>query len=454
VRSACADVIVIGAGLAGLEAARLLEAGGARVRMIEAQQRVGGRIHSMRQLGSNAEAGGTYIGAGYERVIAAAERHGIGLIDVTPLLEFFREQALALGGELISQRDWPAHPANPFTGDDRRVMPWNFHRVLTMRDNPLASAADWLDPRHFDLDVSMRDWMRSRGLDDDGIAIGYGINTSFGDDAADVSALLMLGRAAFSREQRMHAPEGVLGFTVEGGVDRLPAAMAEGLASEVVLGRPVAAIDDDGTRVRVTCADGSRFEGSHVVAAVPFGALAEVAIDPPLGGLHAEAVAAIASQAVTQVYIAAKKPFWEEDGWPPSLFTDTIAGMVAGVRSGADPAHVTHLTAWAFGPGARRLDALAPAEAGRLVIEAIERLRPAARGALELIDLKSWGNDPYARGAWATFKPGQVARFGRTIGAPHGRVRFCGEHLARSARGMEAALETAEHAAADILSSA
>ena len=84
------------------------------VLVLEAQQRVGGRIHSMRQLGGTAEAGGTYIGAGYARVIGAAERHGVELMDVTPVLEFFREQDLALDGEIIRQSEWPTHPANDF----------------------------------------------------------------------------------------------------------------------------------------------------------------------------------------------------------------------------------------------------------------------------------------------------------------------------------------------------
>ena len=76
------DVIVIGAGLSGLHAATTLENVGLRVLVLEAQRRVGGRIHSMRQLGGTAEAGGTYIGSGYERVIAAAKRHDVELMDV------------------------------------------------------------------------------------------------------------------------------------------------------------------------------------------------------------------------------------------------------------------------------------------------------------------------------------------------------------------------------------
>ena len=71
-------MIVIGAGLAGLSAALKLQQAGVDAVVLEAQDRVGGRVHSMRQLGSNKEAGGTYIGAGYTRIIGAAERYGFG----------------------------------------------------------------------------------------------------------------------------------------------------------------------------------------------------------------------------------------------------------------------------------------------------------------------------------------------------------------------------------------
>jgi monoamine oxidase len=85
------------------------------------------------------------------------------------------------------------------------------------------------------------------------------------------------------------------------------------------------------------------------------------------------------------------------------------------------------------------------------VIEAVERIRPAARGQLEFVDMKSWGGDPFAGGAWAYFRPGQVTAFARHMGEPHGRLHFCGEHLARTARGMEAALESAEHTVRAVL---
>jgi monoamine oxidase len=429
----------------------LLEESGLNVIVLEAQERIGGRVHSMRELGSNAEAGGTYIGAGYDRIMRVAARFGIRLIDVEPILEFFREQDLVLGTTIIRQAEWPTHPANPFPERDRNLLPWNYHRVLTLRENPLASPEEWLAPRHAGLDISMHAWMRKLGLSDAVIRIGYGINTSFGEDAHDVSALLLLFRAAFSKSQRERVADVSSGYTVENGVQRIPDAMAGALRRAVVLGCPVVAIVENRNAVRVDCADGSFVTAKRVISSIPFGVLRRIWLDPPLTGLQAEAVAELRSQPITQVYLGARRPFWEDDGYAASQFTDSLPGMVAAARSATDPATVTHLTAWVMGRHARALDGLAAADVGGRVIAAIEGLRPAARGQLEFLGLQSWGSDPYAAGAWAYFRPGQIRRFAEPMRAQRGRLHFCGEHLAVATRGMEAALETAERAANEVV---
>ena len=448
------DVVVIGAGLAGLHAAATLETVGLRVLVLEAQRRVGGRIHSMRQPGGTAEAGGTYIGGGYTRVIGAAQRHGVELVDVTPILEFFREQDLALDGELIRQDEWPTHPANDFPQQDKQHMPWSYHRVLTMRDNPLETPSDWLDAKHAALDVSAHEWLRSCGLSERAIALAYGLNVSFGRDAHDVSALLLLFRGAFSREQRALAPSESLGFTARDGVQRLPEAMAAALANGVELDHAVTGIALENDRAVVTCANGRHFSAGHVIAAVPPPVLRRIAVEPKLPALQADAIATLPSQPLTQVYLAPRNRFWEQDGYAASLFTDTRAGMLAAARKSDDPTEVTSFTAWITGDNAAALDRLSAGDAGRAVISAIETLRPAAKGQLELIGMHSWGGDPNAGGAWAYFRPGEVTRFAAVLAQPHGRLHFCGEHLATASRGMEGAMESAEEAAAEVLENA
>jgi monoamine oxidase len=234
-------------------------------------------------------------------------------------------------------------------------------------------------------------------------------------------------------------------------VQRIPEAMAGALRGRLELGCEVVAIADTGALLDVHCANGARFRAPRVIAAVPPGVLREIAIDPPLPSEQATALASLPSQPLTQVYLRPRSRFWEADGFAPSLFTDSRAGMIAAARDRLQPTEVTSLTAWVMGEEAAALDRLAPEDAGLAVIEALERIRPAAVGQLEPIGLHSWGADPYAAGAWAYFRPGDVTRYAGIIGRPHGRVHFCGEHLARANRGMEGAMESGERAATEIL---
>lgn len=440
------DVVVVGAGFAGLAAALHLEDEGADVRVIEAQGQVGGRIRSIRRGDGLEEAGGATIGGGYRAVTDAAKRYGVELIDATPMLRFFREQELVLDGEIIRQAEWPAHPANALPDDDRHHMPWAYGRVLTARHNPLSSP-DLGDPRARDYDVAMHDWLSSLGLSAEAIALAHGINTSYGLDARDVSALTMLSRAAFSVSQRSQTPVGVVGYTARDGVQRIPEAMAAALRREVRLNTVVVAVDDTGSRTSVTCASGETYLANSVVCSLPFPVLRTISIDPPLGGAQATAVATLPSQPMTQVYLDCASEFWDADGYSPSLFTDGVAGMVAAARRGENPGEVTGLTAWAMGRNASRLDALSDVEAGEAVIAEIEAVRPAARGQVTFAGRQSWGGNPFARGGWAYFRPGQVERFTAAMAEPHGRISFCGEHLARFNRGMEGAMESGERAA-------
>ena len=465
------EAVVVGAGLAGLNAAVHLQDAGVDVRVVEAQDRVGGRVRSMRELGGNLEAGGTYIGAAYRRVIAAAARHDVKLIDVTPSLKFFREQDLVLDGAIIRQSEWPAHPANPFPDRDKALMPWTFGRMLTARQNPLGKPRNWLDPEQAVHDVSMYEWMRGLGMNDKTIRLGYGLNVSYGEDAHDISALQLLFRAAFSRAQgstsatagRLAGGEsapsrspvtssnGARGYTASDGVQRIPEAMAESLTQPVHYGRAVRRIEDDGRLVTVCCEGGAEYKAAYAVCALPFTVLRRISFDPPLHGSQREAVARLPSQSMTQLYFAHRSEFWEEDGIAPSLFTDTAAGMFSAIRNGSDPTQITGFSAWVMGRNAARLDALPPETAGARVIREIEAVRPPARGQLEFIGRQSWGADPFARGAWAYFRPGQITRFAAAMNAPHGRVRFCGEHLAVANRGMEGAMESGESAAMGII---
>ena len=102
-------------------------------------------------------------------------------------------------------------------------------------------------------------------------------------------------------------------------------------------------------------------------------------------------------------------------------------------------------------PGTRRVNFTGSSAVGRIIAE-IETIRPAAKGQLVGAAYHSWAMEPFNAGDWAYFGPGQVTTFANVMSAPSGRVHFCGEHTATGNRGLEAALESSERVALEVLS--
>ncbi|MBL8644436.1 MAG: FAD-dependent oxidoreductase, partial [Rhodospirillaceae bacterium] len=162
-----ADVLVIGAGLAGLRAAHDLQDAGVTVQVIEGRKRAGGRVLSLTDIPGNPEAGGNGIGAGYGRMIDSAQRFNVKLENIADRAPVIFQRELVLGNEIIKEADWEKHPRNPFKGPMKKMMPWVPLPLLMTTKNPLGkNYEDWYDPKSAHLDISMADWFRSQGLDD------------------------------------------------------------------------------------------------------------------------------------------------------------------------------------------------------------------------------------------------------------------------------------------------
>ncbi|TDJ48049.1 MAG: FAD-dependent oxidoreductase [Gammaproteobacteria bacterium] len=447
------QVIVIGAGLSGLGAALLLQDAGLDVQVIEGRGRIGGRVQSYRNIPGAPEAGGTAFGPGYARLVDAANRHGVELIDITPIVPYFFSRELVLDNEFISAQDWPTHAKNPFPDAAKKIMPWAYLPMTVGPNNPLRTPEAWLEPANADLDISLHAYLRQAGMSDATIRVAYDANPSWGSSSHDVSALMALSAWFFTGMQRRLAAGGkIMGYTAKGGNQAIPEGMAGALKHEVLLNRTVVGIRSGTSGAEVHCADGTVYRADRVICSVPCSVLKRIRIEPMLTGRQAIAVNTLRSQVINQVHIVPKKPFWEADGLNPNMFTNGLAGSLFAEHKGDRPEDITSLTCWIRGHYAQWMDQVDERDAVAAVIAEIERLRPAAKGQLEVIEYKSWYRDPFAAGDWAVWQPGQITAFGTQVANSHGRIHFCGEHTAVSNRGMEGALESGDRVALEVLS--
>lgn len=236
---------------------------------------------------------------------------------------------------------------------------------------------------------------------------------------------------------------------IQGGNSRLPEAIAASLKSPVQLKKVVVSLQSRDTEVEVHCADGARYRADFAVVTLPFSVLRQIEISPPLQGAQAEAVQTLPYTAVTQIHLTVRQPFWEQDGYPPMMWTDSALSTVMPHRD--DQGRLQSLVCWVNGSHAQRLDAMSASALAQFVQLELRKIRPSMEGKVELDRVVSWGRDPFARGAYSYFAPGQVRRFQAQMAKPWKRIHFAGEHTAIASPGLESALESAERVATEIL---
>ena len=427
-------VIVAGAGLAGLAAARDLEEHGAETTLVEARDRVGGRVHTIRgglAGGQHAEAGADLIEAEQNFVLELARVH-------------------RLRPARILRRGFGFYGTDARGRCRVRNTPVSFQqasRLLEQETEDFKLAGERWDSAVAErlARTTVDDWLRQARASRDLVARIRGLRGFFLAEPEDLSLLPLIEVFASG-----DTPGKGEIFRLPGGNDRLPHAIARRLRGTLLLESVVRRVSQRAQGVRVTVEEASRrreIDGDFCVMAIPATTLRDVEFDPPLPQNQQRAIATLKYGSATRVLLQFERPYWRRRGALRAFGTDLPIGAVWDGSEGQRGHGI--LTLLAGGRAAHEVRDIIAAEGMTGVVARLGWLgKPAPLVASQVI---SWDDDPWSRGGYAYFDPSFDPTLREWLMRPAGRVLFAGEHTSVEGQGyMNGAVESGKRAAAEV----
>ena len=432
------SVLVAGAGLAGLAAARDLVAAGASVTIVDARDRVGGRVHTIREAFSNdqhAESGGDMIDEAHTALCCLARDLGLSLTRIL-------RDGFGLARQKPGQRPRVVtrSVASGWTRLAQALEPLTARYRLAERrwDSPIA--ADLARQ-------SVTAWLDSVRADEDLRTTTIGLRGFFLADPDELSLLALVDQFASD-----DAPVPGRMFRIEGGNDRLAAVLTAELGDRVRLKTELVAVSHRGGGVRASLKNGKQvgqLQTDYVVFALPATLVRRIPISPALPAPQHEAIASLRYGRATKTLVQFSERFWRAPGRPRAFGSPLPVGAFwEGNEDQRGREGI--LSCLAGGSASDATRDITSHDGIQALMSELDWLG-SSKARIVAWQQTGWDADPWSRGGYAFFDPAFDASLRDWLARPHGPMFFAGEHTSIKWQGyMNGAVESGQRAAAEI----
>ncbi len=441
------DVVIVGAGVAGLTAARILHRQGVSLTVLEARDRVGGRTLSQRVGNEVLDLGGQWIGPTQDRLAALVRELGVRT--------FPQHHA---GKKILSWNGTIRY----YSGEIPWLSPLAMFELFRLQAKlgrlagSVRPEAPWETPGAVDLDsITLETWKRKH-LRSGGARLFLDIVTRavLTSEPRDLSFLYFLSYLRWGQglDRLISIPNGAQQDRFVGGAQQISERMAAPLGDSVRLNTPVLAIEQrsGGVVVRTPAAE---VEAARAIVAVPPTLAGRIHYTPALPVARDQLTSQMPMGSVIKYVAVYDRPFWREEGFSGEAFSDT--GITTTTFDDCSPdASVPALVTFSDGDVARVWTHRTPEERKQAVLgEFVRFFGRAAANPVEFVE-KNWLEEPWSRGCYVgVMGPGTMTAWGQALREPCGRIHWAGTETATRWTGyLDGAIESGERAAQEVVS--